>query len=104
MTTAALTVYTMMLFKGERWHAQREDCRKLILFGTATALRFLFSIAFLAFATIAHSLTIAYTAPIFVIPFSAAFLKGPIPGRKKDRIVITVAGCGILAGFQSKSS
>jgi len=65
---------------------------------------FLFSIAFLAFATIAHSLTIVDTAPIFVIPFSATFLKEPIPGRKWDRIVITVAGCDILARFQSKGS
>ena len=100
LTTAALTVGVMMLFKGERWHVPREDGGKFILFGLITALHFLFYIASLAFTTIAHSLAIVYTAPIFVTLFSAIFLQEHIPARKWAGVLVTVVGIGILAGFQ----
>jgi drug/metabolite transporter (DMT)-like permease len=63
-------------------------------------LHFLFYIASIAFTTIAHSLAIVYTAPVFVTLFSAIFLKEPIPKRKWGGILITVLGIGVLAGFQ----
>ena len=100
LTTAALTVAVMMLIKRERWHIPREDGKKFLLFGLITALHFLFYIASLAFTTIAHSLAIVYTAPIFVTLFSAIFLKEPIPRRKWLGILVTVLGIAILAGFQ----
>ena len=100
LTTAALTVGVMMIIKGERWRVPRDDWRKFLLFGLITALHFLFYIASLAFTTIAHSLAIVYTAPIFVTLFSAIFLKEHIPRRKWGGILITVVGIGILAGFQ----
>ena len=100
LTTAALTVGVMMLIKRERWHVPREDWRKFALFGLITALHFLFYIASLYFTTIAHSLAIVYTAPVFVTLFSAFFLKEHIPRRKWGGIVITVIGIAILAGFQ----
>ncbi len=100
LTTAALTVAGMMLITGERWYVPRAEWRKFLLFGLITALHFLFYIASLAFTTIAHSLAIVYTAPIFVTLFSAVFLKEPIPRRKWGGVLITVLGIGILAGFQ----
>ncbi len=100
LTTAALTVAGMMLITGERWYVPRVEWRKFLLFGLITALHFLFYIASLAFTTIAHSLAIVYTAPIFVTLFSAVFLKEPIPRRKWGGVLITVLGIGILAGFQ----
>lgn len=100
LTTAAMTVGVMMLIKGERWSVQRQAWRKFILFGLITALHFLFYIASLSFTTIAHSLAIVYTAPVFVTLFSAIFLKEHIPKRKWGGILITVIGIGILAGFQ----
>ena len=100
LTTAALTVAVMMLIKRERWHIPRKDGKKFLLFGLITALHFLFYIASLAFTTIAHSLAIVYTAPIFVTLFSAIFLKEPIPRRKWLGILVTVLGIAILAGFQ----
>jgi len=100
LTTAALTVGVMMLIKRERWHVPRNDWRKFLVFGLITALHFLFYIASLAFTTIAHSLAIVYTAPVFVTLFSAIFLKEHIPHRKWGGILITVLGIGILAGFQ----
>ena len=100
LTTAALTVGAMMLLRQERWHVPREDWGKFLLFGLITALHFLFYIASLAFTTIAHSLAIVYTAPVFVTLFSALFLKEHIPFRKWGGILVTVVGIGILAGFQ----
>ncbi len=100
LTTAALTVGVMMLIKRERWHTPLDDWRKFALFGLITALHFLFYIASLYFTTIAHSLAIVYTAPVFVTLFSAFFLKEHIPKRKWGGIVITVIGIAILAGFQ----
>jgi len=104
LTAAALTVGVMMLFKGERWHVPRQELGKFILFGLITALHFLFYIASLYFTTIAHSLAIVYTAPVFVTLFSAIFLHEPIPKRKWLGILITVIGIGILAGFQPNFS
>ncbi len=100
LTTAALTVGVMMLIKRERWQAPRGDWRKFVLFGLITALHFLFYIASLSFTTIAHSLAIVYTAPVFVTLFSAIFLKEHIPRRKWGGILLTVIGIAILAGFQ----
>lgn len=100
LTTAALTVGVMMLIKGERWRVPRAEGRKFILFGLITALHFLFYIASLSFTTIAHSLAIVYTAPVFVTLFSAVFLHESIARRKWGGIVVTVLGIGILAGFQ----
>ncbi len=100
LTTAALTVGVMMVIKRERWRVPRRDIRKFALFGLIAALHFLFYIASLYFTTIAHSLAIVYTAPVFVTLFSASFLKEPIPKRKWGGIAITVIGIGILAGFQ----
>ncbi len=100
LTTAALTVGVMMWIKRERWHVPRDAWGKFLLFGLITALHFLFYIASLAFTTIAHSLAIVYTAPVFVTLFSAIFLKEHIPYRKWGGILITVVGIGILAGFQ----
>jgi len=96
LTTAALTVGVMMLIKREHWHMPRRDLRKFALFGLITALHFLFYIASLYFTTIAHSLAIVYTAPIFVTIFSAIFLKEHIPKRKWGGILITVIGIAIL--------
>ncbi len=100
LTTAAATVAVMMWIKREGWGVRRKDWSKFGLFGLITALHFLFYIASLSFTTIAHSLAIVYTAPIFVTLFSSIFLKEPIPARKWGGILIAVLGIAILAGFQ----
>jgi len=68
--------------------------------GLITALHFLSYIASLSFTTIAQSLAIVYTAPIFVALFSATMLHEPISSRKWLGVVVTVAGIAILVGFQ----
>ena len=97
---AAAAVRLAMWAKGERWQVPRSEWRLFAGFGLITALHFLFYIASLSYTTIAHSLAIVYTAPIFVTVFSAIFLGEAIARRKWIGILIAVAGVAILAGFQ----
>ncbi len=78
----------------------RADRSLFVGIGLITALHFLSYIASLSFTTIAQSLAIVYTAPIFVALFSATMLHEPISSRKWLGVVVTVAGIAILVGFQ----
>jgi drug/metabolite transporter (DMT)-like permease len=69
-------------------------------FGLIAALHFGCYIASLNYTTIAHSLAITYTAPIFVALFSSWFLKEGMDRRKWLGTVVAVAGVAILAGFE----
>lgn len=71
-------------------------------FGFITALHFLSYIASLSFTTIAQSLAIVYTAPIFVTLFSATLLGEPISRHKWLGVVVVVAGIAILVGFDPR--
>ena len=84
------------------WGRRAAICRGFIGFGFITALHFLSYIASLNFTTIAHSLAIVYTAPLFVTLFSSWFLKEPIARRKWLGVGVTVAGIAILAGFEPR--
>ena len=76
------------------------DFKRFALYGLVAALHFLLYIASLSFTTIAHSLAIVYTAPIFIAVFSAVFLGEHIARRKYAGIAIAVVGVAILAGFE----
>ncbi len=65
-----------------------------------TALHFGAYIASLDYTSIAHSLALVYTAPIFVAFFSWLFLHEGIKPRQWGGILIVVAGVAILAGFE----
>jgi drug/metabolite transporter (DMT)-like permease len=78
----------------------RADWLLFVGIGLITALHFLSYIASLSFTTIAQSLAIVYTAPIFVALFSATLLHEPISSRKWLGVLVTVAGIAILVGFQ----
>ncbi len=78
----------------------RADRPLFVGIGLITALHFLSYIASLSFTTIAQSLAIVYTAPIFVALFSATLLHEPISSRKWLGVVVTVVGIAILVGFQ----
>jgi drug/metabolite transporter (DMT)-like permease len=71
-------------------------------FGFITALHFLSYIASLSFTTIAQSLAIVYTAPIFVTIFSATLLHEPISRHKWLGVIVAVAGIAILVGFEPR--
>ncbi len=102
LVLAAATVVTLSLVSGQRIRLRREDTPRFLVFGGITAVHFLCYIASLSFTTIANSLTLTYTAPIFVTLFSAWFLGERIARWKYAGIAVAVAGVAILAGFEPR--
>ncbi len=98
---AAVAALLARLNRQPPWPA-RADLPRFIGFGFITALHFLSYIASLNFTTIAHSLAIVYSAPLFVTLFSSWFLHEPIARRKWLGVGVTVAGIAILAGFEPR--
>ncbi|NOZ29306.1 MAG: DMT family transporter [Chloroflexi bacterium] len=101
---AACAVIGLARLNRQSLRLPREDWRRFLAFGLVTALHFLFYIASLSFTTIAHSLALVYTAPIFVTIASAWFLREPIPRRKWVGVIIVVLGVAVLVGFEPQMS
>ena len=100
MIVATLAVWILTRAQRQPLRYKRQDIGKLLLFGLITALHFLTFISAFNFTTIAHVVTVTYTAPVFVTLFSAIFLKEHIPRRKYLGIAVVILGVGILAGFE----
>lgn len=80
----------------------RRDLPRFAGIGLITALHFICYIAALSFTTIAHTLALIYTAPVFVTLFSALFLHEPVAPRKWAGVLVTVAGIAIMTGFEPR--
>lgn len=102
LAVAALFIFALMRLRKEPFKLSRQSAPLFLVFGLIAALHFLSYIASLNYTTIAHSLAIVYTAPIFVTLFSAWFLKEPIPRRKWGGVLVAVLGVAILAGFEPR--
>lgn len=100
LVIAALLVACFGLFTRQHLRLRREQVGRFVLYGLVTALHFFFYVASLSFTTIAHSLSIVYTSPIFVTLLSALVLREPLRLRKYLSIGIAVIGIAILAGFE----
>ncbi|MDQ2907376.1 MAG: DMT family transporter [Chloroflexota bacterium] len=100
LAIAALLVAIMGLLTRQRLLLKRHELPRFLFYGLVTALHFIFYIASLSFTTIAHSLAITYTSPIFVTLFSALVLHEPLAIRKYLGIGIAVIGVAIMAGFE----
>lgn len=100
VATAALVL--LLRLRGERLQLRQADLPRFAGFGLILALHFVFYIGSLGLTTIAHSLAILYTAPIFVTLGSALLLKEPLAGRQWVGVVAAVAGVAILAGFEPR--
>ncbi len=99
MMVAAVAVLGLALFRRHPL-PPRQDWPKFAFFGLVTALHFGFYIASLAYTSIAHSLAIIYTAPVFVAIFSLIFLKESLALRQWVGIGVAVLGVAVLAGFE----
>lgn len=99
MLFAALMVMTLAIARRETL-PRRPQWGMFAAFGLIAALHFGLYIASLSYTTIAHSLSIVYTAPIFVAIFSWLFLDEGLSKRKWMGTVVAVAGVAILAGFE----
>ncbi len=100
LAVAALALLLLMRVRREPFHLTRRDLPLFIGIGLIAALHFVAYVASLNFTTIAHSLAIVYTAPIFVAIFSAWFLHEPIRPRQWLGVLVAVLGVAILAGFE----
>lgn len=100
LAIAAILVAVLGLLTRTRLWLRRQEVPRFIFYGLVTALHFIFYIASLSFTTIAHTLALVYTSPIFVALFSVFFLHEPLPRRKYLGIGVAVIGVAIMAGFQ----
>jgi drug/metabolite transporter (DMT)-like permease len=104
MAIGAMAVALLATAQGAPPGYVSDDAPRFALYGAIAALHFLAFIASLTLTTIAHSLSITYTAPIFVTLFSTLLLKEPMPRRKYLGVAVTVVGVAILVGFQPRLS
>jgi drug/metabolite transporter (DMT)-like permease len=102
LAIGAIAVWGLAHLAGQPLLPKRSHLPLFALFGLITALHFLTYIASLSYTTIAHSLAIVYTAPIFVTLFSAALLKEPIPPRRWLGVLVAIAGIAVLVGFEAR--
>lgn len=102
LSVGAMAVWFLARLAGQPLLPRRSNLPLFVVFGLITALHFLTYIASLSHTTIAHSLAIVYTAPIFVTLFSAALLKEPILPRKWLGVLVAVAGIAVLVGFEAR--
>jgi len=102
LAVAALTIGALALFSRQPIRLGRADIPRFALFGGIVAAHLLCYITSLRFTTIAHSLTLSYTAPIFATLFSALILREPIARWKYVGVLVAVAGVAILGGFEPR--
>ncbi len=104
MAVAAAIVLAVAALKKQAPRLSRREWLKFALYGLITSLHFLLFVAAFNFTTIAHALSLTYTAPIFVTLLSALFLREPVARRKYVGIAVAVIGVAILTSFQPQFS
>lgn len=108
LAIAAATVGLLALWQRDPgklptlWRSRSLPVLKFAGYGLVAALHFLLYIASLSYTTIAHSLAIVYTAPVFVTLFASLFLGEPLRPRQWLGFPVVVAGIAVLAGFEPR--
>jgi drug/metabolite transporter (DMT)-like permease len=100
MWIGSAAVFLVALIRGQVPRVRRSDWLRFLSWGLVTALHFGFYIASLNYTTVAHSLALVYTSPIWVSLFSWLLLGEPLPRLKWIGILITLLGMGVLSGFE----
>ena len=99
LLTAGTTVLTLAWLRGEQLPA-RAAWPRFAGFGLITGLHFAFYIASLRYTSIAHSLALVYTAPLFIALLSHFWLDEQLTTRQWLGVLIAVLGVAVLAGFE----
>jgi len=94
------SVYLIGLLSGKRPRLARADWPRFALWGLVAACHFALYISSLGLTTVAHSLALVYTSPVWVSLFSWLLLREPLPKRKWAGIAITLTGMAVLSGFE----
>jgi drug/metabolite transporter (DMT)-like permease len=100
MILGSLFVFIAARFTGVQLLLDKKDVPKFLVYGLITSLHILFYVGAVVYTTIAHSLSLIYTAPIFITIIAAVLLKEKIPSYKYIGIIIVILGIIILAGFE----
>ena len=105
MWIGAATVLVIALIQGRGrlllgTRLSAAEWKRFAGWGLVAALHFVFYIASLSFTTVAHSLALVYTSPIWVSLCSWLFLSEPLPRSKWVGILVTLVGMGVLSGFE----
>lgn len=80
----------------------KRELARFILYGLVTSFHFLFYIGSVLYTTIAHALSLVYTAPIMITVLVSFLLKEKIPRYKYIGIFLVILGIIILTGFEVK--
>lgn len=87
---------------GERVALAGGELRRLIPIGLIAAVHFLTFIGSLYFTSVAHTLTLVYTAPLFIAALSRTILRERLPRRALLGIAVGLIGVAVLAGFEPR--
>jgi drug/metabolite transporter (DMT)-like permease len=102
LATATVALVGVITRQPVRW--RRLPHRRFAIFGIVIALHFFLYIASLFFTTVAHSLALVYTAPLFIAVFSWFSLGERLTTRQWFGVLLGVAGVAVLAGFEPQLS
>ncbi|WP_245628501.1 DMT family transporter [Fervidicola ferrireducens] len=80
----------------------KRELARFLLYGLVTSFHFFFYIGSVLYTTIAHSLSLVYTAPIMITVLTSFLLKEKIPRYKYIGIFLVILGIIILTGFEVK--
>lgn len=100
MLIGSATVLLIGRLRRQPLSIPRADWPRFALWGLVAAAHFGLYITSLYYTTVAHSLSLVYTSPVWVSLFSWILLREPLPGRKWIGIVVTLVGMGVLSGFE----
>lgn len=89
---------------GQQLRLTGAELRRIGPIGLVAALHFLAFITSLTLTSVAHSLTLTYTAPLFIAALSRPALGEPLPPRTLPGTLLALLGIGILAGFEPAMS
>jgi drug/metabolite transporter (DMT)-like permease len=104
MLLGALLVGGAARAAGSRLALSAAEFWRLLPVGLVAAGHFVTFIASLYFTTVAHSLTLVYTAPLFIAALSRPMLREPLPPRTLPGSLLALAGVGILTGLEPQVS
>jgi drug/metabolite transporter (DMT)-like permease len=100
LAAATVMVFGLILRRPVRWRGLPH--RRFAAYGVIVALHFFLYIASLFFTTVAHSLALVYTAPLFIAVLSWRALGERLSLRQWSGVVVGVAGVAVLAGFEPR--
>jgi len=100
LLVATLTVLVFGLLSSRPVNFKNIPHRRFATYGVVIALHFFLYIASLFFTSVAHSLALVYTAPLFIALLSWLALGERLKPRQWVGVGLGIAGVAVLSGFE----